>query len=134
MASGLLMAWKGAPGDQGVYWTRNGGAGWEAQRGVGGIGTSEAPALATADGRIYMAWKGVEGDSGAYYSHLDFARDPIWEPQQRIAFVASSAAGHENNGPAMVRSCRTSLSGDVVPSAAWRAPSRTSIRSHRQMS
>lgn len=87
-STGLIMAWKGVGSDQGIYWTRNLGNGWEGQRNVAGVGTSAAPALANINGRICMAWKGVDGDSGIYWSTYDGAEG--WSPQARINGVGTT--------------------------------------------
>lgn len=89
------MAWKGGDGDGGIYWSAYDGAeSWSPQANVAGVGTTSSPALVGYKGSLYMFWKGIEGDSSAYYSYLDFANDPIWKPQQRIAYIASSVDGH----------------------------------------
>ncbi|RYI04236.1 MAG: matrixin family metalloprotease, partial [Acetobacteraceae bacterium] len=87
-ATGLIMAWKGVGDDQGIYWTRNLGNGWEGQRNVGGVGTSAAPALANASGRVCMAWKGVDGDAGIYWSTYD--GNEGWSPQARVSGVGTT--------------------------------------------
>lgn len=85
--TGLLMAWKGVSGDQGIYWSRDLFNGWEPQRRVPNVGTSTRPALGTAAGRICMAWKGVEGDTGIYWSVFDGNN---WSPQARINGIGTS--------------------------------------------
>jgi Matrixin len=87
-ATGLLMAWKGIPGDQGLYWTRNLGNGWEGQRRVSGVGSSAAPSLANVNGQVYMAWKGVENDAGIYWSTYDGAEG--WAAQSKVAGVGTT--------------------------------------------
>jgi hypothetical protein len=87
-ATGLLMAWKGVSDDQTIYWTRDMGFGWEAQRPGPDAGTSAGPALANVNGRIYMAWKGAEDDSGIYWSTYDGAES--WSPQANVRGVGTS--------------------------------------------
>lgn len=87
---GLLMAWKGIPGDQGIYWTRHLAGSWEGQRPLEGVGTSHGPAVATLNGQVYMAWKGVEGDSGIYVATYDGAEG--WSPQAVVPGVGTSAS------------------------------------------
>jgi len=89
-ATGLFMAWKGVGDDQGLYWTRNLGVGWEAQRGVPNVGSNTGPGLANVNGQIYMAWKGVEDDSGIYWAAYDGAEG--WSPQANVAGVGTSHA------------------------------------------
>jgi hypothetical protein len=87
-ATGMLMAWKGVDDDSAIYWTRNIGAGWEAQRPGPDAGTSSGPALATVNGRIYMAWKGFDDDGGIYWSGYDGAES--WSPQANVRGVGTS--------------------------------------------
>lgn len=92
MATGLMMAWKGIPGDQGLYWSRNFGFGqaWHTQRNIPGVGSSTRPAIANVMGRVYMAWKGVHGDQGIYWSAFD--GNETWTPQRHIDGVGTSDA------------------------------------------
>ncbi|MGJ0484293.1 MAG: matrixin family metalloprotease [Methylomicrobium sp.] len=90
----IYMAWKGIEGDGGIYWsTYDGVEGWSPQARVAGVGTSDSPALVAYNGMLYMFWKGIEGDSNAYYSFFDFANDPIWKPQRRIAYFSYDSSG-----------------------------------------
>lgn len=90
-STGLFMAWKGVQGDHGLYWTRRLGGGWESQRSVPNVGSSEGPALANLNGRVYMAWKGIPGDSNIYWASHDGAGG--WTPQSKpIAGIGTSAA------------------------------------------
>jgi len=89
LRTGLLMAWKGVPNDQGLYWTRDIGNGWEPQRKINGVGSSTRPALASAAGNVCMAWKGINNDSGIYWSRFDPAAK-AWSPQQRIPGIGTS--------------------------------------------
>jgi hypothetical protein len=97
LAVGLLMAWRGIADDAShLYWTRNMGTGWEGQRGIPGVGSSSAPALASVtvnnggiiSQRICMAWKGIQGDSAIYWSIYDGAEG--WSPQQQILGTGTS--------------------------------------------
>jgi hypothetical protein len=91
-ASGLFMAWKGVSGDQGLYFSRNPDRdpnGWFPQTPIGGVGTSDKPALAYFNNRMWMAWKGIAGDSGIYYSTFDGNQ---WTPQQRVYGVGTSSS------------------------------------------
>lgn len=88
LATGLLMAWKGVHDDQGIYWTRNLGFGWEPQRRITGVGTSAAPALANVAGQVRMAWKGVDGDGGIYWSSYD--GNEGWSPQANVRGIGTT--------------------------------------------
>ncbi|MDQ8044054.1 MAG: M57 family metalloprotease [Solirubrobacteraceae bacterium] len=94
LTTGLFMAWKGIPGDSGIYWSKNPGNGWEGQRHVANVGTSHAPTLANPNGFMHMAWKGVGDDTGIYWARHDGGEG--WTPQQRINGVGTS------NAPSMV--------------------------------
>jgi hypothetical protein len=88
--TGLLMAWKGVAGDQGIYYAFNPGpAGWSGQRRVPGAGTNARPAVVEYNGTPWMAWKGVDGDSGLYWSRFV---NGDWLPQQRVTGVGTSDA------------------------------------------
>jgi Matrixin len=69
----IFLAWRGVPGDSGVYFTQAtaGPAGqppieWSSQALVEGIGTSHRPAIVTFMGLPFMAWKGIDGDHAIY--------------------------------------------------------------------
>lgn len=80
--TGLFMAWKGVRDDNNIYFAQNRDLlGWSGQRRIEGVGTSDRPALAYFNGRMYIAWKGVPGDSGIYWSFFDGNN---WSPQQNI--------------------------------------------------
>jgi|GEM_PF-1463657 hypothetical protein len=86
--TGLLMAWK-APGDnQGIWWSRDIGRGWEVALNIREIGSSTRPALTNADGQIVMAWKGVRSDQAIYFSLYD--GNAGWSPQRRAGVVGTS--------------------------------------------
>jgi hypothetical protein len=91
-STGLLMAWKGASGDQGLYYATSTGDGWSAQANIPGVGSSHRPALAQL-GVPYMAWKGIDDDAGIYWSKLTATG---WSPQQHIDGIGTS------NSPALV--------------------------------
>ncbi|MEH2112325.1 hypothetical protein [Nostoc sp.] len=66
----IVLAWKGAPGDTGLYFASLEDDVWSGQINVAGVGSSIGPGLATLNGRLYMAWKGIPGDTGLYFSWL----------------------------------------------------------------
>ena len=88
--TGLFMAWKGIPGDAGLYWSRNFGGGFEDQSSVANVGTSSRPSLASVNGAIYMAWKGIAGDDSLYWS--TFGANAAFGAQQNVRGVGSSDA------------------------------------------
>ena len=104
LGSTLYMAWKGIPGDEGIYWNTGNGTTWTAQQHLANAGTSSGPALATLNGTLYMAWKGIAGD-------------------QRIFWASST--GSTAICAALSRACWriTSASHDTVPNRS--TPTRT---------
>lgn len=87
-STGLVMAWKGISGDQGIYFATKVPGGWSGQQRVPGAGTSHRPALADFNG-LRMAWKGVSGDQGIYWSTLTPGG---WAAQQNIRGIGTSAS------------------------------------------
>ncbi|HXI71878.1 MAG TPA: matrixin family metalloprotease [Verrucomicrobiae bacterium] len=97
--------------------------GWQPQRKIPGVGSSDGPSLAVAGYQnfsggfydLYMAWKGVSGDSGIYWSQFTGSG---WLPQEQIQGVGSS------HGPCLTQ-YNTSAGG--VPSTglfmAWKGVS-----------
>jgi len=85
----------GATLDQ-VYLTRPAyspsSAKWSPEQQGVGVGTSNAPALAEFNGRLYAAWKGVPGDTRMFWSSFDGRN---WSPEQPGVGVGSS------NGPSL---------------------------------
>jgi Matrixin len=65
-----VLAWKGVPGDSGLWFAPLLNDEWSGQINVSGVGSSAGPAVATLNGALYMAWKGVPGDTALYYSRL----------------------------------------------------------------
>ena len=66
--SGVWLGWKGKGSDPRLFY--NAGADsayWSDQFQVGG-GTSDGPALAAFNGRLYLAWKGVGDDPRIFYN------------------------------------------------------------------
>ena len=113
------MAWKGVEGDQGIYFSTFDGHNWAPQVKILGIGTSEGPALAGLNNRLYMAWKGVEGDRHVYYTWIDDGPKAIWQAQRVVAFTEAEIEGMvsvpigSSHGPSIV------AHGDSLM-AAWK--------------
>lgn len=88
LGSTLYMAWKGIPGDEGLYWNTGNGTTWTAQQHIANAGTSSGPALATLNGTLYMAWKGIERDERIFWSTYN---GTSWSAQQLVPNVGTSA-------------------------------------------
>jgi hypothetical protein len=83
----LLMAWKGAGDDQGIYYSTYDGANWSAQQFMRDGGTSIGPTLTVFNAKLFMAWKGAGDDQGIYYSTYGLID---WSAQQNIPGVGTS--------------------------------------------
>jgi len=86
------MVWKGIGDDSGIYFSTFTGGGWAGQQNIGGVGTSDRPALATdpVTGIPRMVWKGIQGDHALYTSTQ---RGFFWEPQEMVSWIVAG------NGP-----------------------------------
>lgn len=68
----IYAAWRGIPGDQGLYFSRlqrdpgDVSPKWSAQSNIPNVGSSDGPSMAFFQGKLHLAWKGIEGDSGIY--------------------------------------------------------------------
>lgn len=88
---GTLMVWKGAYGDQRIWYSRQthpDGVTWEPQHFVPGVGTSTGPAIAVFRNQLHMVWKGIVGDQGIYFTTLDITGN--WAPQAPVPNVGTS--------------------------------------------
>jgi hypothetical protein len=79
----------------------------EQQPGIGG-GTSDSPALASYDGKLYAAWKGVGDDARMFFSSFDGSQ---WSPQQ------PGIGGGTSSSPSLARFDNL---GDEFLWAAWK--------------
>ncbi|MFE1871807.1 matrixin family metalloprotease, partial [Streptomyces sp. NPDC059496] len=91
-STGLLMAWRGIPDDDGLYWSMDDGTGWTAPNSIPDVGSNDRPSLATF-GVPHMAWQGIPGDDGIYWSRFTAGE---WQPQQIVRDVGTSS------GPSLV--------------------------------
>ncbi len=66
----IVLAWKGVPGDTGIYFASLKDDEWSGQIHLDGVGTSAGPGLVSVGGRLIMAWKGIPNDTGIYFSTL----------------------------------------------------------------
>jgi hypothetical protein len=87
IGSKLYVAWKGLPGDEGIYWTTGNGTSWAAQQKVANVGTSAGPALAALNNTLYMAWKGLGTDQRIFWSSFN---GTSWTPQQLVPNVGTN--------------------------------------------
>ena len=65
----LLLAWRGIPDDDGLYYTQGTSTpgmqpdlDWSTQAVIEGTGSSSSPAIAALNSRVYLAWKGIQDD------------------------------------------------------------------------
>ncbi|MGD9986124.1 matrixin family metalloprotease [Pseudonocardia sp.] len=66
----ILLAWKGAQDDSGIYWCAFNGSEFSPQLQVDDVGTSTGPGLGSLDTLTYMMWKGVTGDNTLWWSEF----------------------------------------------------------------
>jgi hypothetical protein len=83
----LHVAWKGIPGDDGIYLTTGNGTNWTPQQRVANVGTSTGPALAALNTTLFMAWKGIDRDQRIFWSS---SNGTSWTPQQAVANVGTN--------------------------------------------
>jgi hypothetical protein len=87
------LIWKGVDGDAGLYYsTYSDTGGWAPQKPIGGVGSTDSPAIAPdpVTGVPRMVWKGVAGDNALYTSTL---RGLFWQPQDFVAWVEVGNGG-----------------------------------------
>ncbi|HEY2711830.1 MAG TPA: tachylectin-related carbohydrate-binding protein [Chthoniobacterales bacterium] len=65
----IVLAWKGARDDSGIYFSRLRNDEWSGQINVPNIGSAAGPALASFNGRLELAWRGIH-DTNLYFSWL----------------------------------------------------------------
>jgi hypothetical protein len=102
-AGDFLMAWKGVPGDERIFWSRSrDGLNWETPREAiplgGGIRTIAGPAITAWRLGFVMVWRGVNGDQGLWWSTLGL-NDPSgrWSTPARV-----SLADNSNSSPTLL--------------------------------
>jgi hypothetical protein len=98
--AGLYVAWKGIDTDQRLFWAGNANVdaanSWTSGHIRGDFNTSQGPALAVFNNRLYMVWKGVEGDQHLYLASSTNPDDPgNW------AFGQMNASLNTSQGPAL---------------------------------
>ncbi|MEI5103074.1 hypothetical protein RB200_36705 [Streptomyces sp. PmtG] len=81
---GLSMAWKGAGGDERLWWSQlfPNSTSWTTPQPVPGALSGVGPALAVHSEFLYLTWKGVGGDERVWWSR----RHPTstWTPPQPV--------------------------------------------------
>ena len=83
------MAWKGAGGNQGIYWNTFDGDTWSDPQNFAG-GTTHGPALASTERGLVMAWKGSGTD------------DRLWRASYQQGWSGQQlAVGRSSHGPAL---------------------------------
>jgi Matrixin len=76
--SRVLLVWRGAGDDQGIWFTQRAEdiidgtrkKQWSSQGNIPGVGTSHRPAAAFFNGRLYVAYKGADDDHTIWMSRL----------------------------------------------------------------
>ena len=100
--NGFVMAWKGVPGDERIWWSRSAdGLNWETPREAmpqdGGIRTIAAPAIAVWRFGYVLVWRGVSGDQRLWWSRLSFnSAGGRWATPQVV-----DAADSSNSSPSL---------------------------------
>lgn len=87
-----ILVCKGVEGDSGVYFSTFLAGSWSAPIKIGGMGTSDRPAVAAdpVTGVPRIVCKGVQGDHALYTSML---RGLFWEPREEVAWVVAGNGG-----------------------------------------
>jgi hypothetical protein len=65
----IVLAWKGAREDKGIYFSRLRNGEWSGQINIPNIGSATGPALANFNGRLELAWRG-DNDTNLRFSWL----------------------------------------------------------------
>ncbi|MFE6904023.1 matrixin family metalloprotease, partial [Streptomyces sp. NPDC057717] len=69
----IMLAWKGAKSDGGIWFSMFDGNGFTGQANVFGVGTSQSPVVCSFGESVFMAWKGLEGDNTIWWSQFPAA-------------------------------------------------------------
>ncbi len=92
-----VMAWKGVPGDSGIYVATFTSGNWvqQTQNPIPGIGTSDRPAIAAdpVTGIPRLVWKGVDGDFALYTTTQRGTSVGLWQPQEQVAWIIVGNGG-----------------------------------------
>jgi hypothetical protein len=88
--STLWMAWKGIPGDHGLYYsTWDLAHAWTIPQRLSNGGSSNGPSIAIVNGVPVAVWKGVDGDDGIYYAAFNSVSGN-WEGQRNVGGIGTS--------------------------------------------
>jgi hypothetical protein len=72
------MAWRGVDDDTNLYWAVSfDGKWWSPQQRLNDRASTDAPALAVYQDKLYMAWRGVRHDN-LWWASYDSNRDLKW--------------------------------------------------------
>jgi hypothetical protein len=91
------VVWKGVRSDHGIYFSQFRGN-WSPQNKIGGVGTSESPAISADVSRsARLLWKGIDKDHVLWTSMLT---DLFWQPQQQVRWIipGNGASGTVDTG------------------------------------
>jgi len=87
-----LLAWRGVPDDDALYFSSYVNGAWAPQNRIGGVGSTDRPTLCVDfDGLPRLVWRGIDGDDALYTSTLVGL---FWQPQQLVQWIIAG------NGPA----------------------------------
>ncbi|MFD7909072.1 matrixin family metalloprotease, partial [Kitasatospora sp. NPDC059747] len=84
-STGLMMAWRGVPGDDSIYYSTKDGSDWATPSNIPDIGSNDRPALANFE-VPHMAWQGISGDDTIYWSRFVSG---AWESQRHVGEVGT---------------------------------------------
>ncbi|MFC6087378.1 matrixin family metalloprotease [Sphaerisporangium aureirubrum] len=66
----IMLAWKGAHDDPGIYFSLFDGEEFTGQIRVNDVGTAQGPGVCSFRGTTHLAWKGIQDDDVIYWSTL----------------------------------------------------------------
>jgi hypothetical protein len=66
----LILAWKGIPGDDNLWFSRFSDGQYSGQMNVPNVGSAAGPGIVNLNGRLVLAWRGIPGDTSLYVSTL----------------------------------------------------------------
>jgi len=66
----LVLAWKGIPGDDDLWFSRFSNGEYSGQMNVPNVGSAAGPSIVNLNGRLVLAWRGIPDDSNLYVSTL----------------------------------------------------------------
>ena len=104
-----LVAWRGIPDDDGLYFATFANGFWSGQQQIGGLGSNDRPSLCVDfNNQPRMVWRGIDKDDALYTSALV---NIFWQPQELVQWIIAG------NGPAGTVG-RGGPGSDIGPSIA----------------